>query len=61
VTRVGTGRCVSCTRTWVHCHGTAVVHTDGAADCTSAGCSVPVELHVLRVSCAELTVACGCP
>ncbi len=53
--------CLSCERGWEHCHDAMVVHTDGEAECTaSTACLLTVELHILRVGCADLQPQCRC-
>lgn len=55
-----TGRCLACDRSWLHCHGTAVVHPDGGRECTDAACGGDAELHDLVLGCAELVGGCDC-
>lgn len=44
-----------------HCHGTLILHTDGAAECTDELCLRVTEVrHQLIVDCAELVEDCGC-
>jgi hypothetical protein len=53
--------CWDCGAGLEHCHGTLIVHYDGALDCTEQGCSDrdPAR-HLLRLDCADETPDCGC-
>ena len=54
-----TNECPDCREDLEHCHGTAIVHVDGLADCSDdPGCRLPAPLHLFVISCAE--VACDC-
>ena len=55
-----TSRCLSCTRGWLHCHETWVVHEDGSTECTSLECAVTQEGHDLATPCREVDRTC-CP
>ena len=49
--------CASCSRGERHCHGSAIVHPSGPAECTEDGCALPPEAHVTVVACSQT----GCP
>jgi hypothetical protein len=49
--------CPTCTRGWMHCHGTWVEHAAGG-ECTLGACEVPAESHVHLVACASVGVGC---
>jgi hypothetical protein len=53
--------CTDCTAELEHCHGTLIVHADGAVDCTKQDCSDwdPAR-HSLRLNCADETPDCEC-
>jgi hypothetical protein len=52
--------CVECDQDLEHCHGTAIVHFDGSADCTEdPGCRLIVEQHLWVIACAEVDCDCG--
>ena len=51
--------CVECDQDLEHCHGTAIVHVDGAADCSDdPDCRLAAELHLFMVSCHEVECSC---
>lgn len=51
--------CPECRQDLEHCHGTAIEHCDGSADCSDdPDCQLPGELHLFLISCAE--VGCDC-
>ena len=53
------GTCPECRQDLEHCHGTAIEHCDGSADCSDdPDCQLPGELHLFLISCAE--VGCDC-
>ena len=55
-----TGACAECRGDLEHCHGTAILHVDGAADCSDdPGCRLTAELHLFVISCAEVDCCCG--
>ena len=54
-----TGMCPECREDLEHCHGTAIEHCDGAADCSDdPGCGLPADLHLFVIPCAD--VGCDC-
>ena len=54
-----TDGCPDCREDLEHCHGTAIVHVDGLADCSDdPGCRLPAPLHLFVITCAE--VGCDC-
>ncbi|GAA3742947.1 hypothetical protein HDA32_003213 [Spinactinospora alkalitolerans] len=52
--------CPGCEREWDHCHGTLIVHTDGAVECTEDDCSASPHLHAWTTPCGRLVPACEC-
>ena len=51
--------CAECQQDLEHCHGTAILHVDGVADCSDApDCRLTAELHRFVISCAELDRCC---
>jgi hypothetical protein len=51
--------CAECKQDLEHCHGTAIVHLDGAADCSDdPDCRLTAELHLFVISCAEMDGCC---
>ena len=41
-----------------HCHGTAILHPDGVADCSDdPDCRLTAELHLFVVACPRPTAA----
>ena len=51
--------CAECQQDLEHCHGTAILHVDGAADCSDdPDCRLTAELHRFVISCAELDRCC---
>jgi hypothetical protein len=51
--------CAECQQDLEHCHGTAILHVDGAADCSDdPDCRLTAELHLFVMSCAELDRCC---
>jgi hypothetical protein len=51
--------CGGCSRGWVHCHGTWVLHTDGTGECTDGEhCPVPAEGHEAVLDCWEVDSRC---
>lgn len=54
------GTCPECRQDLEHCHGTAIEHCDGSADCSDdPDCQRPGELHLFLISCAEVGCDCG--
>ena len=54
------GTCPECRQDLEHCHGTAIEHCDGSADCSDdPNCQLPGELHLFLISCAEVGCDCG--
>ena len=54
------GTCPECRQDLEHCHGTAIEHCDGSADCSDdPDCQLPGELHLFLISCAEVGCDCG--
>lgn len=54
-----TPRCHPCAAGTAHCHGTLVLHADGAAECDEAHrCECREDLHEWWVPCTDL--GCGC-
>jgi hypothetical protein len=52
--------CAECDQDLEHCHGTAIAHFDGSADCAEEpDCRLAVEQHVYLISCAEVDCPCG--
>ena len=52
--------CAECAQDLEHCHGTAIVHLDGAADCSDEpDCRLTAGLHVFVLSCAEMDGCCA--
>jgi hypothetical protein len=52
-------QCPDCREDLEHCHGTAIVHVDGAADCSDdPGCRRPATLHLFMISCADTDCDC---
>jgi len=57
---VSSGTCPECRQDLEHCHGTAIEHCDGSADCSDdPNCQLPGELHLFLISCAEVGCDCG--
>jgi hypothetical protein len=53
--------CLSCTGELDHCHGTLILHEDGAVDCTEPGCrDLDQARHRLTIICAEVDGGCLC-
>jgi hypothetical protein len=53
--------CLGCALNLDHCHGTLVVHADGAVDCTEPDCDdVDKARHTLVIDCDDTMVDCGC-
>jgi hypothetical protein len=51
--------CAGCEQDLEHCHGTAILHPDGIADCSDdPGCRLTAELHLFVLACHETD--CGC-
>jgi hypothetical protein len=51
--------CPDCRGDLEHCHGTAIMHIDGLADCSdNPGCPLPAALHLFVISCAEADCDC---
>ncbi len=51
--------CWACATALDHCHGTLVLHADGAAECDHADrCEGREDLHELWIPCTDLI--CGC-
>jgi hypothetical protein len=54
--------CTECEQDLEHCHGTAIVHFDGMADCAEdPDCRMAAEQHLFVVSCGEVQCPCGAP
>jgi hypothetical protein len=54
--------CVECEQDLEHCHGTAIVHFDGSADCTEdPGCHLAADHHIFVISCVEVECSCAGP
>jgi hypothetical protein len=54
------GTCPECRQDLEHCHGTAIEHCDGSADCSEdPGCQLPGEVHLFLIPCAEVGCDCG--
>lgn len=54
------GTCPECRQDLEHCHGTAIEHCDGSADCSDdPGCQLPGEVHLFLIPCAEVGCDCG--
>lgn len=52
--------CRDCVRELSHCHGSLIVHRDGALECTEADCvQVHFAVHELVLECAQLGDCCG--
>jgi hypothetical protein len=52
-------RCAGCESGFDHCHGTLVVHVDGAAECTDPSCDDTDQLrHDLAVDCPSTVIDC---
>ena len=52
--------CVECHQDLEHCHGTAIVHVDGTADCSDdPDCRAGAELHLFLLSCHEVECSCA--
>ena len=48
-----------CEQDLEHCHGTAILHPDGIADCSDdPDCRLTADLHLFMVACHEAD--CGC-
>jgi hypothetical protein len=51
--------CAECEQDLEHCHGTAIVHSDGSAECAEdPGCRMAADQHLFVITCGE--VECGC-
>jgi hypothetical protein len=51
--------CAGCQEDLEHCHGTAILHLDGAADCSDdPDCRLTAELHLFVIACAEVECFC---
>jgi hypothetical protein len=51
--------CAGCEQDLEHCHGTAILHPDGLADCSDdPDCRLTAELHLFVLACHEAD--CGC-
>jgi hypothetical protein len=51
--------CAECQDDLEHCHGTAIEHLDGAADCSDdPDCRLGAGLHLFVISCAEVDCCC---
>ena len=54
------GTCPECRQDLEHCHGTAIEHCDGSADCSDdPDCQLPGEVHLYLIPCAEVGCDCG--
>lgn len=52
--------CAGCQQDLEHCHGTAILHPDGAAECSDdPDCRLIAELHLFLVVCHEADCFCG--
>ena len=52
--------CAGCEQDLEHCHGTAILHPDGIADCSDdPDCRLTAELHLFVVACHEAGCGCG--
>jgi hypothetical protein len=59
--KVSIMECVSCLAELDHCHGTLILHENGAVDCIEPGCpDLDEARHVLRISCVEVDGGCVC-
>lgn len=57
---MSSGTCPECRQDLEHCHGTAIEHCDGSADCSDdPDCQLPGELHLFLISCADVGCDCG--
>lgn len=51
--------CRSCAADLAHCHGTAIVHVTGWAECSDEPtCEAPEAAHAYRILCVEVDGAC---
>ncbi len=51
--------CAGCEQDLEHCHGTAILHPYGDADCTGdPDCRLAADLHQFVIACHEAD--CGC-
>jgi hypothetical protein len=50
--------CHRCADDLRHCHGTLVLHDDGAAECTEPGCPGDPVMHDVVLTCGS--DLCGC-
>jgi hypothetical protein len=54
--------CAECGQDLEHCHGTAIMHLDGTADCTDdPGCRLAGDQHLFVISCSEAGCDCEVP
>ena len=54
--------CIECEQDLEHCHGTAIVHFDGSADCAEdSGCYLAADQHLFVISCDEVECRCAGP
>ena len=54
-TNSGMSPCADCGMDVDHCHGTLVIHGDGAVDCTDAACESADRLrHALIIDCVAV-------
>jgi hypothetical protein len=53
--------CASCIADLDHCHGTLVIHPDGAVECTEIRCfDLETERHPLTIDCELVDGGCEC-
>lgn len=51
--------CGGCEQDLEHCHGTAILHPDGVADCSDdPDCRLAAELHLFMIFCHESDCDC---
>ena len=57
-----TAVCFDCEQDLEHCHGTSLVHPDGAVECTDdPACGLGRDLHVFEAPCTDAECPCGLP
>jgi hypothetical protein len=57
-----TAVCYDCEQDLEHCHGTALVHPDGAVECTDDPvCCLGRDAHVYEAPCEDADCPCGLP
>lgn len=53
--------CKDCVEAADHCHGTLMIHADGAVECTEVRCSpLREDRHAFVVSCSLVVRECAC-